>query len=82
MVVTKKDVSADEKPEVRADTSAEREKKPPASKGATYAYVGSENLAVVVVGNSAYDFRKGAHVHLPNAAAGLENHPDFVKVKE
>lgn len=46
----------------------------------SYVYEGPLAAVVVVVGDTAYDFRLGEPVHLAHPAPGLDRHPDFRRV--
>lgn len=96
MAVTKKSIAAQAQREARADTSvpdvADRDLQAEAQAGyeeitgtapepTSYVYTGGQNAVVVVIGGTAYDFRKHEPVHLAHPDAGLDGHPDFARVE-
>jgi hypothetical protein len=86
MAVTKKSTQV----EARADTStpdlADQAKAGYAEASGidptSYRYIGGLDMVVVVVGGTAYDFRKGDPVHLAHPDKGLDDNPDFERVEE
>lgn len=78
MAVTKKDVEPKEDSPKVEPKAAQRPKKDEAGKA--YVYEGPEDLVVISVGGTNYDFRKGEPVYLPPGQA--PTHPNVHEVKE